>query len=166
VTSLEQMVRRGYIEAGAMLAMHEAAHAAVAIFAGLRVASCTIDAPTRLGGGLMQLEHAEMTTLAHLLTIMSGPLATGTPLAWRPLDVGDGSDEGNAAIACYLLDIDEAGWRDADQLTKDMLAHPPVMRARRALAANLYAHGTLDGAEVHRLVHEATCAPQSEREGS
>jgi hypothetical protein len=38
------------------------------------------------------------------------------------------------------------------------------MRARRALSANLYEHGTLDGAEVHRLFDEATAARETTTE--
>src|SRR5207248_2787399 len=136
--NLEQMARHGFIETAAMLAAHEAAHAAVACFVGLHVESASIDEPARLGGGLVRLEHAEPTGFAHLVTCLAGPLVSGTPLQWPPADLGDASDEANAAILCYLLDVDAERWRDAAALTADMLAHPPVQRARRALGAALY----------------------------
>jgi hypothetical protein len=153
--NLEQMVRLGYIEHAAMLACHEAAHAAAACFAGLRIAKATIDEPARLGGGVVRLEHTE-PTLAHLLATLAGPLVSGTPLQWPPADLGDGSDEANAAILVYLLDIDAGAWRDADMLTREMLEFPAVQRARRALSGALYERGFLDGAEVRRIYNEAT----------
>ncbi len=151
------MVKRGYLEAAVALAMHESAHAAVAIFAGLTVASATIDEPARLGGSVVHLERTE-PSLAHLLALMAGPTVDGEPLRWRPLDLGDGSDEAVAAVLIYLLDIDADRWNDAAILTANMLEHPPVQRARRAISAHLYEQGTLDGAEVHRIYNEATTA--------
>jgi hypothetical protein len=139
--------------------MHEAAHAAVALFSGLTVVSATIDEPARLGGGVVHLERTE-PTLAHLLTVMAGPVVSGTPLTWRPLDLGDGTDEAVAAVLVYLLNLDEDGWRDAAALTNEMLELPPVQRARRAISGALHDDGTLAGSEVRRIYCEATAVAE------
>jgi hypothetical protein len=87
---------------------------------------------------------------------MAGPIASGTPLQWPPLGLDDGSDEANAARMVFFLDLDRAGWDDADRLTIEMLEVPAVQRARRAIAGMLYEQGTIAGSELHRIYGEAT----------
>lgn len=152
--SLLDLSKQGYVEFAGVLAQHEAGHAVAALYLGMGVEYATIALDALDGGGRVHLDGRTKPGVGHLWVILAGPIATGDPIAWRPLEVKH-DDEGNAAALVAHLGLDEDGWNEANDVARQILSHPHVERAWRAISAALYDSGTLDRLELKRIFDEA-----------
>lgn len=133
------------------IANHESAHAVVAVVRGIEVRSARIDGPDLNTAGVVQVAPDLTRLFDHLLAILAGPIASGTPLEWKPNPNASG-DEGAAALVADKLGLDAVTW-----LLARCTVEATLRDSRAALVAvgrSLLQHGALPGAEVHRIVEE------------
>jgi hypothetical protein len=153
-------------------AMHEAAHAVIAVVVGLRVDAVSVELHFDSAVSLRVGPDAQLSAGIHAL--LAGPLAEygfrhrGFPdITWRP---GRAGEQLLVALDAYGGSIDvrnaikqaaevSADAPTADQFlvdvtasTEEMLWRPDVRGAIGGVAHELMAKGRLSGLEFHRLV--------------
>lgn len=158
----------------ARVAVHEGAHATVAVALGARVTSATVDGQpcVNYAAGLARAEQRVVT--------MAGPLGEGALYhrqIYRPPDHVLATWQ-SAALRCEVfgscddcrialvlaastpsLDDYIAAYRAAEQRTLALIGQPNIRGAIREIASLLMESGTLDGETIHHLAAQHGVAP-------
>jgi hypothetical protein len=94
---------------------HEAGHAAVAQFLGLKVVGVRVAG----GRGRTDLERDDSKLFEHLVSVLAGPAAEQKPLKWLPYVKSRNHDERSAARLIERMYLDKAGRLDMQKVWDD-----------------------------------------------
>jgi hypothetical protein len=135
--------------------LHEAGHCIGFIWAGLVPREVRVDAPEEglLGTTMAPPIDADDLDLGHLIAVVLGPMASGSPPPrWKPRRDADDSDEVAAAALVEHLGLAENDYRAAIAIAGHLLDDPRFKTAHALLCAALARVPVLDARQLRELL--------------